>query len=84
MYVCYASIYSNDRPFARTDRGIYLPVCVCVQHDSVVSPSIAYDLLLECKSIGEGLKRCPELLGEDVVIEPIESKVWHVVPMLWI
>lgn len=47
-----------------------------MQHDSVVSPSIAYDLMMECKTIGEGLKRCPALLGEDVVIEPIESKVW--------
>lgn len=44
------------------------------QHDSVVSPSIAYDLLLECKAIGEGAKRCPALLGEDVAIEPIVSE----------
>lgn len=45
------------------------------QHDSVMSPSIAYDLLLECQAIGMGAKRCPALLGEDVVIEPIVSEV---------
>lgn len=51
------------------------PHRIHIQHDSVVSPAIAYDLMLECKAIGEGLKCCPELLGEDVVIEPIETKV---------
>lgn len=40
-----------------------------------MSPSIAYDLLLECQAIGMGAKRCPAMLGEDVVIEPIVSEV---------
>jgi glutamate--cysteine ligase catalytic subunit len=38
--------------------------------DSVVSDSIAYDLLVACKEIGEGQRAAPELLG-DVVIKPI-------------
>ena len=32
--------------------------------DSVVSEQIAYDLMLKCKSIGEGDSPCPELLGD--------------------
>jgi len=43
------------------------------QGDSVVSSSIAYDLVVEAKAIGEGRKRCPELLG-DVVVEPIVTE----------
>lgn len=36
--------------------------------DSVVSQSIAYDLLVACQNIGEGKVPCPELLG-DIKIE---------------
>jgi len=32
-------------------------------HDSVVSSEIAHDLMMACKSIGEGSLACPELLG---------------------
>jgi glutamate--cysteine ligase catalytic subunit len=39
-------------------------------HDSVVTPGIAYDLVMACKRIGEGRMQCPDLLG-DVVIDPI-------------
>ena len=38
--------------------------------DSIVTDSIAYDLLVACKEIGEGKREAPELLG-DVVIKPI-------------
>ncbi|EWM21683.1 glutamate cysteine ligase [Nannochloropsis gaditana] len=40
------------------------------QQDSVVTPSIAYDLMMECKRIGEGRLQCPDLLG-NVKIDPI-------------
>lgn len=38
------------------------------KQDSVVPPSVAYDLLQTCQAIGEGRMQCPELLG-DIVIE---------------
>ncbi|CAE7666942.1 GCLC [Symbiodinium pilosum] len=38
--------------------------------DSVVSETIAYDLVHACSDIGLGRRPCPELLG-DVIIEPI-------------
>lgn len=34
------------------------------KHDSVVSDSIAYDLMVACREIGEGERACPELLGD--------------------
>ena len=40
--------------------------------DSVVSDSIAYDLMIACKEIGEGKRAAPELIG-DVEIKPIEA-----------
>jgi len=40
--------------------------------DSVVSDSIAYDLLIACKEIGEGKLHVPELLG-DIKIEEITT-----------
>ena len=40
--------------------------------DSVVSEDIAYDLLQQCKSIGEGTVEVPSLLG-DVKIEPVTT-----------
>jgi hypothetical protein len=33
------------------------------RHDSVISDSIAYDLMIACKQIGEGERPCPELYG---------------------
>mmetsp|Transcript_4773 Transcript_4773/g.7223 ORF Transcript_4773/g.7223 Transcript_4773/m.7223 type:complete len:774 (+) Transcript_4773:57-2378(+) len=38
--------------------------------DSVVSPSIAMDLMIACKEIGEGHRDCPELLG-DLRVRPV-------------
>jgi len=43
------------------------------KHDSVISQSIAYDLMIACDEIGRGLRRCPELTG-DVVIEPVTKE----------
>lgn len=40
--------------------------------DSVVTDSIAYDLLVACKEIGEGKRSAPDLLG-DIVIKPISA-----------
>jgi glutamate--cysteine ligase catalytic subunit len=40
------------------------------KQDSVVTPGIAFDLMMECKRIGEGKKQCPDLLG-NVMIDPI-------------
>lgn len=40
------------------------------KNDSVVSDSIAYDLMMACKEVGEGKLHIPELLG-DVKINPI-------------
>ena len=38
--------------------------------DSVITDTIAYDLLVACKEIGEGKRAAPELLGENI-IKPI-------------
>merc|ERR1711966_243668 len=37
------------------------------KQDSEVSPSIAYDLVKECQEISEGLKPCPDILGDNIV-----------------
>ncbi|CAM9636627.1 unnamed protein product [Chrysoparadoxa australica] len=50
------------------------------KNDSVVGQSIAYDLLMECKAIGEGAKRCPELLG-DIRIRPVVPESGYDVPL---
>ncbi|KDO31647.1 hypothetical protein SPRG_03567 [Saprolegnia parasitica CBS 223.65] len=49
-------------------------------HDSVVSPSIAHDLMDVCAKIGEGALQCPELLG-DVRVEPIRGNTAYQVPL---
>lgn len=38
------------------------------QHDSIIRPEIAHDLMMTCKGIGEGTIPCPEILG-DIVID---------------
>lgn len=48
--------------------------------DSVVSEEIAYDLLMECRDIGEGRKQCPDLLGS-VKIDPIVVDEAYDVPL---
>eukprot|EP01083_Nonionella_stella_P127471 386105_1 len=40
--------------------------------DSVVTDSIAYDLMIACKDIGEGKRKAPELLG-NAEIKPISA-----------
>lgn len=49
-------------------------------HDSVVSSSIAYDLLMECQAIGEGKLQCPELLGK-FKIEPVRGESGYQIPL---
>lgn len=49
-------------------------------HDSVISSTIAYDLLVDCQAIGEGLKHCPELLG-NFKIEPVRGNAAYQVPL---
>jgi glutamate--cysteine ligase catalytic subunit len=41
--------------------------------DSVISDSMAYDLMIKCKDIGEGACRCPELHG-DVHIKSVRPE----------
>jgi glutamate--cysteine ligase catalytic subunit len=43
------------------------------KQDSVVSQSIAYDLMKACDEIGRGVRKCPEILG-DVDIKPISAQ----------
>jgi glutamate--cysteine ligase catalytic subunit len=41
--------------------------------DSIISQEIAYDVLMAATAIGDGSKRCPEILGE-AVIEPVRAE----------
>ncbi|KAG7395399.1 hypothetical protein PHYBOEH_003798 [Phytophthora boehmeriae] len=50
------------------------------RHDSVVPQSTAFDLLTECQQIGEGVKQCPELLGE-FKIAPVRGEAAYTVPL---
>lgn len=50
------------------------------QMDSVVSDSIAYDLVTACNDIALGKRACPELLGE-VKIEPITAHGQYETPL---
>lgn len=43
------------------------------QGDSVIRPEIAHDLMMACKSIGEGTIQCPELHG-DIVIDKVRKE----------
>ncbi len=43
------------------------------QHDSVITPQIAHDLLTTCHNIGTGVTPCPEILG-DVAIERVRKE----------
>ena len=62
---------SGELPTIATWMRRFVQNHAAYEHDSIVHAEIAYDLLNECKAIGEGLTSCAELLGEDVVIEPI-------------
>ena len=46
--------------------------------DSVVSDSIAYDLMVACSEIGEGKRHEPELLGDLRIAELDTSAAWDV------
>ncbi|CAH0516338.1 unnamed protein product [Peronospora belbahrii] len=50
------------------------------RHDSVVPHSTAFDLLIECQQIGEGMKQCPELLGEFKIL-PVRGQAAYRVPL---
>lgn len=50
------------------------------RHDSVIPQSTAFDLLMECQQIGEGVKQCPELLGE-FKIAPVRGQAAYRVPL---
>ncbi|CAM9306203.1 unnamed protein product [Chrysoparadoxa australica] len=50
------------------------------KQDSVVTDEIAYDLVMACKEIGEGIRPCPELLGQ-VTIEAVNAEEAFDVPM---
>lgn len=43
------------------------------QHDSVITPQIAHDLLTTCHGIGTGEIACPEILG-DIVIDRVRKE----------
>ena len=43
------------------------------QHDSVITPEIAHDLLIACDEIGKGVRACPELLGS-VTIDRVRGE----------
>ena len=51
------------------------------KQDSIISESIAHDLMVQCKGIGEGTIHCPELLG-DVVIDKVrpQDAYGHILP----
>jgi len=49
-------------------------------NDSVVSDSMAYDLVKACNEIALGYRSCPELLG-DIEIEPITRREQYEIPL---
>ncbi|TYZ59726.1 hypothetical protein PybrP1_006638 [[Pythium] brassicae (nom. inval.)] len=81
QYLCLiAKRASGELPTAATWMRRFVRAHPDYAHDSVVSSSIAYDLLRECQDIGEGLKQCPELLGE-FKIEPVRGSAAYQVPL---
>jgi glutamate--cysteine ligase catalytic subunit len=48
------------------------------KQDSVVSDSIAYDLMVACKDIGEGKRKCKEMLGNITIPELSTAAAWDV------
>jgi glutamate--cysteine ligase catalytic subunit len=50
------------------------------KHDSVVSSSIAYDLMIACDEIGRGCRPCPELHG-GVVMEKVTQEGLYETPL---
>lgn len=80
-YLCLiAKRASGELPTAATWMRRYVRAHPDYAHDSVVTPNIAFDLLTECQQIGEGVKQCPELLGE-FKIEPVRGSAAYQVPL---
>jgi glutamate--cysteine ligase catalytic subunit len=80
-YLCLiAKRATGELPTAATWMRRFVRAHPDYAHDSVVSSSIAYDLLMECQDIGEGRKHCPELLGE-FKIEPVRGNAKYQVPL---
>jgi hypothetical protein len=50
-------------PHPRTHTRTHTHTRTRTQGDSVVTPEIACDLMMECKRIGEGRLQCPDVLG---------------------
>lgn len=81
QYLCLiAKRATGELPTAATWMRRFVRAHPDYAHDSVVSSSIAYDLLKECQDIGEGIKQCPELLGE-FKIEPVRGEAAYQVPL---
>lgn len=80
-YLCLiAKRATGELPTAATWMRRFVRAHPDYAHDSVVSSSIAYDLLQECQLIGEGAKQCPELLGE-FRIDPVRGNTAYQVPL---
>jgi len=61
------------------------------QNDGRVPPAAAHDLMVAASQIGDGLRACPELLGEGVKISPcktateeVEAEPTFVMPEPWL
>lgn len=81
QYLCLiAKRATGELPTAATWMRRFVRAHPDYAHDSVVSSAIAYDLLRECQDIGEGVKQCPELLGE-IKIEPVRGSAAYQVPL---
>lgn len=80
-YLCLISKRaSGELPTAATWMRRFVRAHPDYAHDSVVSSSIAYDLVQTCQAIGEGSVQCPELLGE-FRIEPVRGRSDYQVPL---
>ncbi|RLN95653.1 hypothetical protein BBJ28_00007437 [Nothophytophthora sp. Chile5] len=80
-YMCLiAKRATGELPTAATWMRRYVRAHPDYAHDSVVPHSTAFDLLTECQQIGEGLKQCPELLGE-FKIAPVRGQAAYRVPL---
>uniref|UniRef100_A0AAV1UUF1 Glutamate--cysteine ligase n=1 Tax=Peronospora matthiolae TaxID=2874970 RepID=A0AAV1UUF1_9STRA len=80
-YMCLiAKRATGELPTAATWMRRFVRAHPDYRHDSVVPHSTAFDLLNECQHIGEGLKQCPELLG-DFKIAPVRGQAAYRVPL---
>ncbi|KAI9979987.1 hypothetical protein PInf_027034 [Phytophthora infestans] len=80
-YMCLiAKRATGELPTAATWMRRFVRAHPDYRHDSVVPHSTAFDLLNECQQIGEGLKQCPELLG-DFKIAPVRGQAAYRVPL---